>query len=325
MVNKLVVFLLILSLGCKKNTIHIQEREIPAIEKYSWTEAIDSLKGQYFQGIDVSANGELFVNVWKQGSPRPDPVTLISRGNGQTWQSVNPIGGLPETWTYIQRNANKLFAGTPDAGLFVSADNGLTWQPEYSVKWKWPEVIKSNQQNLVISDFRLEETYLSADNGASWRMIYPSFLRVVSLSASELLAVNRGVVLQSTNLGSSWLTDSSLVRQLGGRQGSLGIERKEDSLIVALNSGIFIKKAFSSDPWQSISSAIRNPIGLFFKAGDLMIIQEQFSNTMLYSYDYGRNWRTLGYVSGRLWNMVKLGKYLVASGENGLFKKQIED
>jgi hypothetical protein len=64
-------------------------------------------------------------------------------------------------------------------------------------------------------------------------------------------------------------------------------------------------------------------LGLFAEIDGKIIIQEQVSNMLYYTDDYGKSWTNFGNMDGRLWNIVKSGKYLFASGEFGLFKRQI--
>jgi hypothetical protein len=302
--------------------------EKPVFEKFTWTDAIDSLKGQYFQGIDNSKSNDLFVNLWKGwngGGPTQEPTTLLSFDNGSSWKTVSDGSGLPRTWTYVQRHGSTLFAGTPDKGLFISNDNGLTWQPSKTINWIWPQVIRSSDSKLIISDFRLEKTYSSSDNGLTWQLIYPNFLRVINISQSTILAMNRGVILETNDWGNNWTTDNSLNIQLGGNQGSLGITKRADTLIAAIQKGVYIKKTSTGEPWKKISTPIEKELGLFAEVDSKIIVQEQFSNILYYTDDYGKSWKNFGGMSGRLWNIVKSGKHLFASGEYGLFKRQIEE
>ncbi|MFY7651699.1 MAG: WD40/YVTN/BNR-like repeat-containing protein [Chitinophagaceae bacterium] len=327
----IIPFLLFLFIiGCTKKSEPLSAPIVskPVFERFTWTEAIDSLKGQYFQGIDNSNSNELFVNVWKGwngGGPTQEPTTLLSFDNGNSWKTVSEGSGLPRTWTYVQKQGSTLFAGTPDKGLFISNDNGLTWKPSTTINWIWPEIIKSTDNKIVISDFRLEKTYLSSDNGFTWQLIYPAFLRVINISESTILALNRGVVLRSTNWGNTWSTDNSLTIQLGGNQSSLGISKRMDTLIVAIQKGIYIKSRLSGETWEKISTPIKKDLGLYAEIDGKIIVQEQFTNILYYTDDYGKNWKNFGGMNGRIWNIVKSGKFLFASGEYGLFKRQIAE
>lgn len=324
------VFLFIALMSCTKSIdpTPTPNASKPIFEKYSWTEAIDSLKGQYFNGIVSSKSSELFVNLWKGwngGGPLHEPTTLLSFDNGNTWQTVSDGNGLPRTWTYVQRHTNSLFAGTPDKGLFRSDDNGSTWQQSTTNNWIWPEVIKSNDSRLIISDFRLEKTYASPDNGLTWQLIYPAFLRVLNISSTSILAMNRGVILESNDWGNTWTTDNSLNVLLGGNQGSLGLVKKADTLIVAVQKGVYIKKTSTLEPWKKISDPIEMELGLFFEIDGKILVQEQFSNILYYTDDGGKTWKNYGSMNGPIWNIAKSGKYIFASGYYGLFKRQIQD
>ncbi|MFY8003902.1 MAG: hypothetical protein ACOVNR_03635, partial [Chitinophagaceae bacterium] len=147
------MLILLFIIGCTKKMEPITTPIVPKpiFEKFNWTDAIDSLKGQYFQGIDNSGSNELFVNLWKGwngGGPTQEPTTLISFNNGSSWKTVSDSSGLPRTWTYVQKHGNTFYAGTPDKGLFISSDNGLTWQQSTTVNWIWPEVIRSSDKKL---------------------------------------------------------------------------------------------------------------------------------------------------------------------------------
>jgi hypothetical protein len=322
-------FLLLLCLiGCSKKNdpILTPVASKPIFEKFAWIDAIDSLKGQYFQGIDNSKSNELFVNLWKGwngGGPTESPTTLLSFDSGSSWKTVSDGSGLPRTWTYVQRHAATLFAGTPNKGLFISNDNGSTWQPSTSINWIWPEVIRSSNSKLIISDLRLEKTFSSSDNGLTWQLIYPAFLGVINVSQSNILALNWGIILETNDWGNTWTTDNSLSIQLGVTGGSLGISKRADTLIVAARKGVYIKKTSTDEPWKKISTTIEKELGLFAEIDGKIIIQEQVSNMLYYTDDYGKSWTNFGNMDGRLWNIVKSGKYLFASGEFGLFKRQI--
>jgi hypothetical protein len=333
MTKYLLICSMVFFLSCKKETTPIPAPPPPVFEQADWQTVVDTLKGQYFQGLSGANGNELFVNLWRGWNglgPSEEPRAMISQDNGTSWTFVNANSGLPSGWTYMQRHKNFIFAGTVEKGLFRSADNGNTWQPLNNNGWIWPNIILSNGNQLFVSDLRLDKSFVSDDDGATWRLAYPEYLRVANFSGNNILAIQRGIILESNNLGNTWRKDSSFLTQLnlsfGDTPGGVSIWKKEDVIYAALSEGVYVKRSGTGNPWVKISSALKETIFLCFETDGTIIVQENYSNRIMYSSDNGNTWRKFNTnkISGRIWNMVKSGKFIFAGGEYGLFKRQVE-
>jgi hypothetical protein len=59
------LFILALTLSGCDDTDEQNNPERSAYLRNTWQPVIDSLAGEYFQGVDISSDGEMYVNYWK--------------------------------------------------------------------------------------------------------------------------------------------------------------------------------------------------------------------------------------------------------------------
>ncbi len=98
----------------------------------NWVELDIGIRGESINSLTANANGYVFAGISNRGIIR-------STNNGESWEPVN--AGLTNLFVrcLIVNSRNIIFAGTND-GVFLSTDNGITWQ-------------SANLDNMIISTF----------------------------------------------------------------------------------------------------------------------------------------------------------------------------
>ena len=100
-------FLVLLSCDDRDN---LNVTVTPTYLRYAWEPVIDSLTNIDFSNLDISLNGELYVNYWKWNTPGSDfpPATLISH-DGHVWRWIPDSSPIHGTWNYLKRHKNRLW------------------------------------------------------------------------------------------------------------------------------------------------------------------------------------------------------------------------
>lgn len=319
-------------LSCNKdNELEIESKNY---QRNSWEPVIDSLSGQYFGGLDIGWNGQIYANYWKEFSGQR-PATIIS-DDGVNWRRISKENPIDGNWTYLKRHKETILAGTPDNGLYYSQDNGVKWTKFSNFNWQWPEIIKSNNEYIVISDFRTK-TFISGDDANSWRELFPKYMRVINLQKDKIVTMKLGTIMQSEDWGKTWTYDSSLAVQEKESLNSIGLGIINGQTIAAINKGIF-KKNPEGNSWTNIGkSLLYNDIGLMFIDNDKLIIQTSTDGNFYFSNNLGQKWSYFGQglpvyytyqgiVSTAMatGSMVKKGGYLFITTNDGFFKRKVE-
>jgi len=108
--------------------------------------------------------GQLFVGLWQGGMRK-------STDNGVTWTEINTglyVNVPPNAITI--NDSDQIFIGTDGMGVYRSADAGETWN-FCGIENKAITSIHCGKNGLVIAGTERDETYLSGDNGVTWKRI----------------------------------------------------------------------------------------------------------------------------------------------------------
>ncbi len=158
-----------------------------------------------FYGGDVKAilvsNNNLIVGTEQQG-------IQYSSNNGDTWNRTNLLF-LSSTYC-LKKYGNKIYAGT-ERGLFVSTNDGMTWDSLFKVTPFASIPIISIQafENTIITGTRHYGMQISTDNGKSWskdNIYIKNTVEIYTflLMNKKLHAGTDGGLFYSTNNGSNW-------------------------------------------------------------------------------------------------------------------------
>jgi hypothetical protein len=332
--NTLLIGLVSVMTACNQDDVTIESKNY---QKNVWEPAIDSLTGQYFEGIDIGWNGQLYANYWKGWNglgPTLNPATIIS-DDGLNWRRVSKENPIDGTWTYLKRHKEIIFAGTPDKGLYFSKDNGIKWANNSTFNWQSPDIIRSNNDHLVIADSRAWKTYISENDGNSWRELFPKYMRVIDVQKDKISAMTTGIIIESIDWGNSWTYDSSLVVQEKEKLNSIGLGKVNGKVIAAVTKGLYVKSGDRSS-WTNVTKSLTyGNINLLFVDNDKIIIQTYTDGKFYYSDNVGKTWAYFGQglpvftyqgieSTERSSNIVKTGGYLFITTADGFFKRRVE-
>jgi photosystem II stability/assembly factor-like uncharacterized protein len=121
---------------------------------------------------------------------------------GVSWSST----GLSSSIIYsLAINGNNIFAGKSSGGIFLSTDNGITWDPVNTGLQVYASVnalVAHNGNLFAGTDIGI---FLSTDNGSSWNMVDANPTLSLALSGNNLFAGTYYIrVILSTDNGASW-------------------------------------------------------------------------------------------------------------------------
>ncbi|MFA7288560.1 MAG: fibronectin type III domain-containing protein [Melioribacteraceae bacterium] len=130
-------------------------------------------------------------------------IIYLSSNNGKSWIGA-PFPYKIETFAVEGKN---LFAGTVNGGIYLSTDNGITWN-EIGLQNYHITSLVVNESNIYAGTWG-DGTYLSTDSGKTWKSFN---LGLTTMHIKKLLindqyvfaATSNGGVFISTLNGTSW-------------------------------------------------------------------------------------------------------------------------
>ncbi len=184
-------------------------------------------------------------------------AVMYSSGQiSDTWTLTNqPING---TITCFTVSGSNLFAGTEAGGVFISTNNGTTWNPVNTGLTKYTvRALCANGTNIFAGTWG-DGIFLSTNNGSSWTAVNTGLsnksVAVLYNSGTTLLAGTwGGGVFLSTNYGSSWTAINSGITETHIR--SLYISG--NNFYAGSINGLFLSTNNGSS-WNAINSGLTN-------------------------------------------------------------------
>jgi len=140
---------------------------------------------------------------------------LITEIGFAQWQPIlNGVYGGSVKSIAKDPNTNFLYTGTVGGGIFVSADNGNTWNAKNNGLLDWRVAcIKINNYGVFAGTDK-EGIFLSTDNGNSWIPKNNGLLNLSIISiafyGNAVFVGTAGGIFRSTNNGSDWVMVSSV-------------------------------------------------------------------------------------------------------------------
>ena len=150
------------------------------------------------------------------GSEKPGPSKggiFLSDDNDSIWTKADVfITGLVTTVTSFAVCGDKIFAGNLDYGLFVSTDNGSSWNMSYdNITSHWIRCIAASGNNVFVGT--PDGAYSATDcgsNRSNWNKItnglQHSDIWSLFVIDNYLFAGTAGGVYFSTNNGTNWVS-----------------------------------------------------------------------------------------------------------------------
>ena len=167
--------------------------------------------------VAMSADGQqMLVNAEYNGAR-----AFQSWDGGSHWTEVpSPAGGKDRMWYSASMSANGKYRlmGVNGGPLFVSKDNGYSWQQSLGVsKWFAADVCRGNGKIMIAGIGRLYgkggRVYRSVDGGGNWTQLFPRgdedglyYDVSQSFDGTKIVIVEEGwqKVWLSVNSGQSW-------------------------------------------------------------------------------------------------------------------------
>ncbi len=219
------------------------------------------------------------------------PVLIFSQ---DVWEQTNgPYGALIKT-TFIA-DENQIFAGDWEGNIFISIDNGLSWD-KINIglfdEFHFYETIVSNSAGQLFASGTIG-IIKSTDNGQNWMKTNMSewIYQIVVNSSNHIIASTNGVYISQNN-GDSWeqiLEDINII--------DIAIDLNDN--IFAGSYAMFKRSSDNGKTWQDldlgISSFSINQIAVNSK-GDIFVGVHNYNTTsydVYVSKDEGTNWSSV--------------------------------
>jgi photosystem II stability/assembly factor-like uncharacterized protein len=158
--------------------------------------------------ITFTTTGEIFVSAYYSDSRG----VFKSTDNGVHWQHI-----IPDTTMYwldylaIRVNSNdEIFAGTNGGGIYISTNNGETWNRLVAYPSSECWAIAFNDSNHIFAgDGDNGGVFKSTDNGATWTQVLPTSVAPLAIEINEAgisFIGTRDNFYRSTDNGNQWIS-----------------------------------------------------------------------------------------------------------------------
>ena len=160
---------------------------------------------------------------------------------------------------------NNLFAGTYGGGVFLSTDNGSTWNPVNNglstYRAYYIRTLVTIDTNLYAGTDSAG-IFLSSNNGSTWKQIdsgltEPSVLSVLKKGESLYAGTYGGGVFLSTNNGTSWNATNTGFTGAWANYVTVLMATDSDLFAATNGSGIF-RSTNNGANWEPINNGITN-------------------------------------------------------------------
>ncbi|MHB9012952.1 MAG: T9SS type A sorting domain-containing protein [Ignavibacteriaceae bacterium] len=246
-------------------------------------------------------------------------IILFNVSSFAQWKSV----GLNDqyVWTFAVIDSN-IFAGSGGGGIFLSTDNGATWEHSDSGLTSLGISSLIGLPNPVGGNYIFAGTYgdgvfLSTNNGATWAQTSLDSQYVWSLasSGSNIFAGTEKGIFLSSNNGTNWTQINSGLTNFVIN--ALVVSPNGTNIFAGTAKGIFLSKDNGTN-WVSIDSGLTNQYvwSLFISDTNLFAGTEK---GVFLSTNNGANWKQLGLDTQYVWTFAKVDSMLFVGTNGGVF------
>ncbi len=279
----------------------------------SWNIILDSSIQNYGIVYKVfnDSNGTIYAS-----TSSPTGGLISSSNGGATWNKIMPTISLDA----FVKDGN-IFSACSSAGVFVSTDNGKTWnQKNYGMTLPNIYSINHTSNNYIIAGDGSTGIYLSTDSGNSWTKKNTG---IDGLNINSLIETNNGFVFAtgigvriSNDYGLSWSDINNLATW------TYGITADSKGNIYATD-GIGIDKSTDNGlSWSSETNGFNWSVVFSVKAdmNDNLYAATQ-SSGIYKSTDYGENWQQVLSDNENFHSLLidKKGDIFAGSWSNGVY------
>lgn len=164
----------------------------------NWREL--ALSGRGVKDIAIN-NGKIYTATYYfQGGTAG---LFISNDRGKTWGH----SGGNFSASVVSANQDTIALGTYSHGLWVSIDNGNSWEQKIGDGFHGPQIFSLDSTKDLITASLSSSTYKSTDGGQTWQEIYGLrgvSVRSIKIQENFILAGASNGLYRSTDSGSTW-------------------------------------------------------------------------------------------------------------------------
>ncbi|MCK9423507.1 MAG: T9SS type A sorting domain-containing protein [Bacteroidales bacterium] len=243
---------------------------------------------------------------------------LFSPDNGVTWIDRNQ--DLPHFVISFLSSGNTLYAGTSDNGVYISSDNGSTWE--------WTSLNNTGVHKLVkIGENIFAGTgrgvYLSSNNGGNWVPVNSGLtntsILAMAVKENDVFAGCWDGVFRSSDNGDNWvaindgLPDAKIIVSLDVAGNNLYAVTEASGVFISTNNG---------DNWTPVNNGLPQLYMGTLAAGENAVFATTWSEILYRSTDAGNNWSRVDNLSTiQICTLAVTGDTIYAgSGQHGLFQ-----
>ena len=235
------------------------------------------------------------------------------------WKSV----GLSSqyVWTFAVIDSN-IFAGSGGGGIFLSTDNGTTWEHPDTGLTSLGISSLIGLPNPAGGNYIFAGTYgggvfLSINNGVTWSQtsLDSQYVWSLAISGSNIFAgTNKGIFLSSNN-GTNWTPINSGLTNFVIN--ALVVSPNGTNIFAGTANGIFLSKDNGTN-WVSIDSGLTNNYVWSLFVSDTNLFAGTEKGVFL-STNNGENWKQLGLDTQYVWSFAKVDSILFVGTSGGVF------
>lgn len=251
----------------------------------NWTAVGSFLPGEIVASLSNDINGNILAGTWGGKIYR-------SEDDGATWTQINTGMSVGFIWSIQVNTLGVIFAAT-EQGVYISTDNGNTWNLSGITGIDVRALAIDNNGDLYAGTWGLG-VYKSTDNGANWSAAGLANYAVNSIvvdSNNDVYAATFGFgIHKSTNGGSSWSQLSNGYAHIW----ALGITSQDEIYAGTYGDGVYASTDFGGT-WNKVANGlpVQYVYAITVDAGDNIYISS-WANGVYSTSDNGLSWNSFG-------------------------------
>src|SRR5947199_1536853 len=189
-------------------------------------------------------------------------LPAASRAQAPHWTPLGPFGGSVQTLTVAASDPRTLYASLNAAGLFRSADGGLTWTPIHPGSALSNVAVDPSRPATIYAYFNPGGLQKSTDGGGHWTPLTIRVSGVTSLAVDPARPsrIYAGTVAQgvwhSTDAGASWQPPRVILPSENARVvAQVAVPKVGGIVYAATDEGVF-KSTDGALTWRSASQGL---------------------------------------------------------------------
>lgn len=245
-----------------------------------------------------------------------------SSNNGNNWISSN-LGLNALEITKILKYGSYLYAGTRSNGVFLSSDNGISWNSRSNGLYFGESISSLTKSDLnLYAALNFGGVFKSSNNGFNWVVAgngnqYP-FLNTIEVFGSNIFAGGSysGALIRSTNEGLFWTEVNNGLNNVS----VLALASLDTYIFTGTNGNGVFRSSDNGNTWISVNNGL--PIDIVVTSMgvlDTCIFAGTYGNGIYYTTNYGSNWMQVnnGLINSKIKNILVYNSFVFAGTDSG--------